>query len=414
MRFGIDTSGLVQLVSFLLVCLSLAVPAKGQEARSGPSQLDLIRKLWVVPVRQASDPSKQLSSCRLHTSGDLLIIEDSEGVRALNLHTGVAAWGRGGEEVDPGDLVRSEPSLARSEVSGTLMGSLWVGWIDRGLLALDLNAEGQVLWFRRIEELADSELIRFRPHGPPVRTGDAILAPLIAESSHSSVKLVCVSVQGEIVWRREVMISIPKRIRPPSSTLFYDEDKKAIYWIPGGARLLALEEETGTIQWETELVPDETESQFGRGIPSISLSGDSLFVTTGTTLNRVRRSNGEIIWRHDFLIPSGTICGDIDGLVILAGGWLTGVSRDSGLIRWRAGNRHRKIEFPCATTWYQDILVSAIDGELWGIDPKSGGVTLRTPVPGLPKDTDSILIPADDILIITSPRQIIAYQIHFR
>lgn len=410
MSFEINNSGFVQTSVILLYVAWASVPVHAQEAHSKSPERDLIRPRWTVSLPTASDSSTAAPACRILTQRNLLILESREEVRVLDLRTGANPWDTEQTNAGRGEIVRAESVLSRGDISGTILANTWVGWINGGLLALDLNAEGKVLWFRRIEELSGNELASYRPAGVPVQAGDGLLAPLVSNAPASQSMLVKMNPLGEIQWRQVVDTPVEEDAENRSSTLLVSEQARSAFWLLNGGQLVSLHLDFGSIRWKRDLIPSAETPISGETEGSLFLAGDQLYVTCGTTLTRVHTLNGEMVWQHDFLIPAGRISGEADGIVILAGSGLRGVHHRTGLIRWQTGRAEMKGPRPLAALLHRGTVLAAIGGELWSIDPKTGEVIERMPVPGLPEDAAELQMPTGDVLIVSSPGRVAAFD----
>lgn len=343
--------------------------------------------LWLAP------PASIACSAR-----GILLINDMNGIRALDAQTGQPAWPVPAQE-DRGFLYTNSTSFASASPVSTEMPFFgivdeedWYGGQDlvadansrfvgyRRLIAVDLTAEGRLRWISdtsSLEALDDDVSWTTAVWASPPATDPAYVYAVLRSSGDKARAAVATidRLSGKIARLAE----LPDELLSPESIVDNElrilDDK--ILWLHG-PWLLCLPVQKEGIHWFRRLSrrdvrganPSLNRLAVIRGQPCVALE-DSI---TQYDLN-----SGEILWAQENLSPLSGIVGDQDDLLVASGEHVWGIDLIDGAIRWRAGGDDiaRTPHGPALLRHGSILWIH--DDELWTLDVRTGRALQRLP-----------------------------------
>ncbi|MBP0464463.1 PQQ-binding-like beta-propeller repeat protein [Roseomonas sp. PWR1] len=301
------------------------------------------------------------------TGNGLVFVADAFGeVSAFDLRSGSRRWRR--------DTARRRDSDGAMGAGLALAGETL--FATTGLseaMALDA-ATGEVRW--RVDLPAPAR-------GAPTVAGGRLLVPTVA--SH----LVCLSAEdGTRAWmhRATPVTTIPLGLGAPAV-----EDDTVVAGFPSG-ELLSLRLADGRVQWSESLAAAGTGALSDiasvRAHPAIG-GGRVIAVGMGGLTICVDLRSGRRLWEQE---TGGTEAAWIAGdwaFVTNDAGQVAAIGRDSGQVRWvtslrpppRGSRPAERIGLSSPVLAGGRLLVGTSRDEIVSLDPASGAVTGRTPMP---------------------------------
>jgi len=398
------------------------------------NRIDLVQQLWTVPV--AGSPRISGLSCpvnrlpSLSLAGEIILVQDARGIRALNLQTGRSAWPDG--EHDSGFLLQTDPRFEFPDrerpsfcLSGVVHGKFWTGCFIRRLVTLNLSAEGRVEWSRTPEDfqIESDGKIDF-VSGPIEIPGGLAIA--LRESQLEEKKprgwLVSVDPQGRTRWKTvtpPLPLATGHAVTGHVTTGQNVRDAitvsgNRIYWNQSGQRFLSLKADTGEILWQVAL--NQAQLERGSKCDGIAIFAESnmLIGASGKNVCAFHPADGSLLWQQRLVAPIESIPGIRQGIVVVSGECLTGLEASTGRISWQAGGTNDAGR-GLGTGWILgDHILWPTRQELWTISLWNGRVLQRDALQQFTQAGGGHVLLRDQTLLIASPQQLSALQVLLR
>ncbi|MBT5017265.1 MAG: PQQ-binding-like beta-propeller repeat protein, partial [Planctomicrobium sp.] len=315
---------------------------------------DFVALDWSVPVHGNSTVSQVIEPLLWH---ETLLLQDVNGVRALNIETGQPAWSIGPE--DQGYIFEttafSETSTSIPMVcsGGVLNGHTWYGrsgvdgFLDNKpvdpsqqsrISALDLKAEGRLKWTRTPSDLSLNDQAQMRVFsGTPVVNGVHVYVPMRTSAPGNQLQIACInSEDGSEIWLSEVAASLKI---PAKDDGYYDEiniEGISLYWLIDGVSVACIDAFDGQLQWVSAVQPiDEVVKQRVIGSQDLAISEDSILCITVNGIAAFNKFTGKLNWEQYLQDPPRSLLGVNDGLLIANDPGIYAIDVDSGEIVWQ-------------------------------------------------------------------------------
>lgn len=391
------------------------------QALPTPQEFELTELLWSVPIRSfssrsdASDLSDVVvpSSPSVVVSENVVLLQDDEGVRGLDLRNGRAAWPT--SDSDSGDLMRtftvSSPltSPPAAIPAGAIAGHRWIGVLNQQLMALDLSAEGRLDWTLRIDELLDDIRARGRIVSSPLIRGDQFFISVRNEKEHMH-SLICCTLSGVVVWRTE-----PKPLPPTDQMIPLDqlggpaESGEELVWFAGGERLSLIDCTTGMERWGQNVSASHLSEMLlmeaASAAVSLLVKGDRIHVLAGGALSIFDRANGTFLHRDQTLLAKWHLLGADAGTLVASGRGVMGIDTRTGAVRWELGGEIPELQTSGDGLLRDGMAFWPARSELWQIDVQQGRIVQRISLESLTgRKTGSLSLHNDVLLLLTSDR----------
>jgi len=384
-------------------------------------RIDLVQQRWTVPVAGRSPISKW--SCpvdgwpSLSLAGEIVLVQDAQGIRALNLQTGRSAWPAG--EHDSGFLLQTDPRFefpdregSSSCLDGVVHGKFWTGTFAGRLVTLNLLAEGRLEWSRTPEDFQVESDRKVDFAGGPIEIPGG-LAISLRESQLEEKRprgwLVGIDLHGHTRWRA-IVPPLPLANRHDACdaiTAFGNH----IYWNRSGQQFLSLEADTGVIAWQAELKNLQYERGTTHECNAIFAESKILIGTSGQIVRAFNPADGSLLWQQHLDSPVDSISGVHQGIVVIPGEHLTGLEASTGRILWQAGGTNDAGRGLGKGLILADHVLWPTRQELWTISLQSGQVLQRDALPQITKAGGGNLLLRDQTLLIAAPQQLTAFQV---
>jgi outer membrane protein assembly factor BamB len=272
--------------------------------------------------------------------GKLLFFCNPREVSAVRIDGGASAWGNSPviyrtqyadaeRALPPSDASFSSPQTL-TVFDGRLFARLGPAATGE-LVALDLAAEGRLLWSRPAEEGWTWE-------GSPVADSRGVYASMRSREPRPRAAVVCLDAEtGRLRWRRIVCTaeSLDRDELPPPAENLLSLDEGMIYYDTALGAAAALRTIDGRIEWVREVSPRPLgEGQGGRERrrrgPYFCLGfGDVVYVAPANNTNifALHADDGAILWQNaENISNAGELLG-VDGHWLIVGGerlcWLS-------------------------------------------------------------------------------------------
>ena len=374
-----------------------------------------------------------VQSCR----GGLLLLNNGQQVRALNVETGEPLWASGSPE-DVG-VVFEDPLVGDDSsrdfpcriAGGTCTSDSYFGvlgdaprWRPRpelvplsgSLVALDFaQGQGRVLWRIESRSLPEPE---WQFHGQPSLSPGAwpsealVIVPLCRPAPQVELALAAFSQDdGHLVWWTRCGTCAAEPGQPLPETQLLSCAGLVVARTLSGV-LVAVDSRRGQIQWATTSVVDSPPAQRG-SFASLLAARAGVLVVADPIRSQVAGfslESGERLWQMLLPFPvQGVVC-PRHGPVLIAGTRLRAVSLRQGTPLWEHGSD----DLAAAGTG-----VPVVDGTnavwptrtaIWGLDLGRGAIQFRRVLSSAPSAVPMQLVRADSNWCLSWPDAVLCLK----
>ncbi|SFJ01255.1 outer membrane protein assembly factor BamB family protein [Planctomicrobium piriforme] len=398
---------------FAWLRLISAACAEGPESLNvGPQ---LVRQLWSTPV--AASESESSSPVRPLVCGNVVIVNEASGIRALQLQTGRPEWPV--DDADPGALLSADGTPKPIQLdTGVCIDSHWIGLVagdvvgtqldQTRLVCLDLAAEGRLAWQRRARQFWNTDRAEFA--GKPVEVGNLLFATLRSSGS-TEVRIAAVDVQGTLKWIAEWPDAATTRSDHSQIVLTASPDGSLLFACTSTGRVSAWDVASGRLLWAAPGA-DEISSP-SDGSLALLANESSLLILTGRLLAAILTQTGKTQWKCELPSPAKSLLGVADNRVIVSGTYLTAVDLTTGLRLWEIRPVVSGAQGAGTGLLNGQTIVWPTREELWTVDATTGTVLNRQFLKALTGVRGGTLTTAGQILLISEPDRLTAFAIKF-
>ncbi len=321
---------------------------------SETGRIDFVRRMWSVGASRRSIKSNLIPQLW----NEIVLLQDENGVRALNSKTGNSAWPV--DEQDEGFIFETRAAPTRSDQArlavgrGVIHDDMWYGRTgvagfteNQGLKSveqsrvttLNLLAEGRLEW----TVTADS-LTTHRDDTGRVFSGDPIIAqgrlyvPLRSPAPSNRLQIACMDLSdGSEIWTTDVSASL--NTAPSDEVSFHDQlvfAEGCFFWSIHGQEVCCVDATSGNVNWisgvEFHLNLKQTSSEDHHGL---IVSEGRVFATTINGIASFDLYTGELLWEQNLQEPPHSLLGVNDGLLITSSPHLQAMDVQTGRISWQ-------------------------------------------------------------------------------
>jgi outer membrane protein assembly factor BamB len=339
-----------------------------------------IKKLWSVGVGDGQ--GKGLYKLQPVIDGGTIFAASAEGeVKAISRDRGKVIWD-------------TELDTALSGGVGVYGDALLLGSSDGSVLKLSVSS-GELLWSTRLQ----GEVL-----APPQGDGRVV----VAQTYDGRLQGLDFD-SGEKLWTYDSNVPV-LTIRGTSTPIL---NNNTVYAGFANGRVLALNAETGAIQWEVRVAISQGRSEIERIVDvdgTMALIGSELYAASyqGRVV-AIDAASGRKVWQKDVSSFSGVSQGFGNVYVTDENGTISAYLRNGQGLRWQQeALAYRELSRPTPVSSYVAVadfegvvhLVSQVDGEFVG-RVKAGGDGARA----------DMLTDGNVLYVFTNKGKLIAYEI---
>lgn len=373
----------------VLLCLPARINAQSGSAAafSRPVPIELRRVLWSVPITG--------SSVSVATCDELLILNDCDGIRALNLRTGRSAWPL--PRADAGWLIKKSMPQVEANCSLNLSGAeisnrceRWIGLVPGPvfgttlipfqLVALDLKSQGRLEWVNSAETLMAESDWNFC--SPPVSYQGGTVA-LLSHHKHGVVA-VEVDERGKPGWNHRFVHLAADDFRRAGQHPLNDEGVQ----IHSSGDSLFVVTRTKVIELVTTK-EGRTEKLFEVAKEDSAATDEVLdSLVTATHIHRLSGSHwtswekqtARLTVERKLSERVDHIPGAVSEMVILTGKDVVAINATTGEIAWRLTPVPPVMQGVGRSALDRNSLLWPTSQELWQVDTSTGELLHQTPL----------------------------------
>jgi outer membrane protein assembly factor BamB len=400
-----------------------------------PQTLDLLSRLWSVPLFPDDEsfpaPRSRLATVVPSVAGEVVFINDAQGVRGIDLRSGRSAWPIGDDDtgflIAPNDLPTTGSASANRDIpacwGGLIAEGRWFGGIVGAksprlpprpdmLVCLELAAQGRLEWFRQVSRERGANPAS-SISGRPVASADSmqIYFPLSHPNGESSV--LCLSPRGEVLWQSEPSKeSFRTNASSFGTTLVQSAGK--VFLNDRDQRVVAFGGGTGKTDWERTFPVQAGHVRTRAGSHSLAISEDRVIAQTNHGLTALDCETGRPVWINEGNRIEGSLLGVREGIAVVAGDWLWGMDARTGKIVWQTGFNRDGLRTAGQGLFLQGTVLWPTEHELWTVDTATGRVRQRLSLASRAGTGGGNLAISDQTLLIAEPARLTAYNIRIR
>jgi len=393
-------------------------PANTAPFSEAESRFELVELLWSVPVRMATPLDSQGHAPLPPTSplltNDLLLLQDRDGIRALDPFTGHPAWPAGAQDAGflwtssfrkpgPGEPLSGHPGAV-------LSGNHWIGFVDHQLVSLDLEAEGRLAWSLRLEELLGNLRARGKEASRPVASGDSILITVRNDNTRSHVLVSCTTA-GQVQWRSEAL----ECSHPHSFDVLAPGEAKSgvVYWLAGGQTLVAADIRSGKFLWKQSF-PTAWDGQTEQNslAADLQVHQQEILALVQGKLFVLDQQDGAILWGDESESPVWSLLGVHNGILAASGpARLVGIDLKTRSPRWRIDTEEPESVLPKLGLLREGYAVWPTASELWVVELDRGILLERVPLLAATGIEGGTLTLHSQLLIVVTDRECCVFRL---